>query len=62
MTRLAASPWSVWGDILRTNRDAIGGPLDALIAELEAVRAMLEAGDDAALEELFRRANAFRNQ
>jgi prephenate dehydrogenase len=60
MTRLAASPWSVWGDILRTNRDAVAGPLDALIAELEAARAALEAGDGEALEALFRRANAFR--
>jgi prephenate dehydrogenase len=49
----------VWGDILRTNRDALAGPLDALIAELEAARDALEAGDDAALEELFRRAGRF---
>jgi prephenate dehydrogenase len=62
MTRLAASSWSVWGDIVRTNRDALVEPLDALIAELAAARAALDAGDDAALEALFRRANAFRGQ
>jgi prephenate dehydrogenase len=60
MTRLAASPWGVWGDILRTNRDALAGPLADVIAELEAARDALEAGDDAALEDLFRRASRFR--
>jgi prephenate dehydrogenase len=59
MTRLAASPWSVWGDILKTNRDALTGPLAALIAELEGARDALEAGDSVALEDLFRRAGRF---
>jgi prephenate dehydrogenase len=62
MTRLAASPWSVWGDILRTNRDALAEPLDAFIAALGAARAALDEGDDAALEALFRRANLFRDE
>jgi prephenate dehydrogenase len=49
----------VWGDILETNRDALTGPLAALIAELEGARDALEAGDSVALEDLFRRAGRF---
>lgn len=60
MTRLAASSWSVWGDILRTNADVLAEPLGALIAELANLRESLGEGDERALEELFRRANAFR--
>jgi len=61
MTRLAASPWSVWGDILRTNADSIAEPLGALIAELESVREALGEGDERVLEAMFRRANVFRD-
>lgn len=38
MTRLAASPWSVWRDILATNPAQVAAALDALVAELSAVR------------------------
>ena len=38
MTRLAASPWSVWGDILATNPAHIADALDPLIARLSAAR------------------------
>lgn len=41
MTRLAASPWSVWEDILDANADAIEGPLTELIDELTEIRARL---------------------
>jgi prephenate dehydrogenase len=36
MTRLAASPWSVWRDILETNPSEIADALDALVAKLSA--------------------------
>lgn len=38
MTRLAASPWSVWRDILATNPAQIAASLDALVETLAAVR------------------------
>lgn len=38
MTRLAASPWSVWRDVFEANADAIAVPLDELIAELARLR------------------------
>lgn len=41
MTRLAASSWSVWRDILATNPAQIAAALDALIEKLVAVRAEL---------------------
>ena len=37
-TRLASSPADIWRDICATNADEIGAALDALIAELGAVR------------------------
>ena len=43
MTRLAASPWSVWGDILATNRDSVADALDALVVRLSSVREELRA-------------------
>lgn len=56
MTRLAASPYDIWGDILQTNRDAIGPALDALITRLERLRARLADGGAAGE---FRLANDF---
>ncbi len=41
MTRLAASSWSVWHDILATNPTQITAALDALVEKLAAVRAEL---------------------
>ena len=38
MTRLAASPWGVWRDILATNPTQIAAALDALLEKLAAVR------------------------
>lgn len=38
MTRLAGSSWSVWRDILATNKTPIGEALDACIARLTRVR------------------------
>jgi prephenate dehydrogenase len=41
MTRLALSPYSVWRDILATNRDNIDQSLAAMIGRLEQFRAAL---------------------
>lgn len=43
-TRLASSPADIWRDICATNADEIGGALEALIAELQAVRDTLTDG------------------
>jgi prephenate dehydrogenase len=59
MTRLAASPWSVWADILATNRDLLAGPLDDTIGTLTRLRDALVAGDDESIRLLFERAGAF---
>ena len=44
MTRLAASPWAVWRDILATNSTEIADALDAYIGRLSAVRDELRGG------------------
>jgi prephenate dehydrogenase len=38
MTRLAASPWGIWRDILATNSREVADALDALIPKLAAAR------------------------
>jgi prephenate dehydrogenase len=38
MTRLAASPWSVWRDIFATNHVQVAASLDTLLESLAAVR------------------------
>ena len=38
MTRLASSPWSMWGDILATNSSETIAAIDALVGKLTAVR------------------------
>jgi prephenate dehydrogenase len=43
MTRLAASEWSVWRDIVRTNPSEIADALDAVALKLSAVRDELRA-------------------
>ena len=59
MTRLAASPYSVWAGILETNRRPIDAALRAFIREAEALRRAL-AADDAARH--FERGRAFRGR
>lgn len=44
MTRLAASPYDVWADILATNAREIDRALAAYIAELESLRSILQSG------------------
>jgi prephenate dehydrogenase len=55
MTRLAASPWEMWRDILATNRGPVAGALNEVIERLTAVRMELEdgAGDLLRAKELF---------
>jgi prephenate dehydrogenase len=55
-TRLAASPYEIWRDILETNRKAVEAALDACIAQLDELRATLGSERTA---EAFRRANQF---
>lgn len=43
MTRLAASPFEIWRDILATNSEAIRLALDACLAKLAGMRAALES-------------------
>ena len=43
MTRLAASPWDIWRDIIATNHDNVYAALDAYIARLESLREGLDA-------------------
>lgn len=53
LTRLALSPYNVWSDILRTNRQNIDDALGALLSKLSRLREKVGTGD---LEEDFRRA------
>jgi prephenate dehydrogenase len=57
-TRIAGSSPEMWRDISLANRDALIKELDAYLAQLTNVRAMLAAGDGAALESMY--ANAQR--
>lgn len=56
MTRLAASPYSIWGDIAATNRKHILQAVDEYLRRLQDIRTAL-ARDD--LQASFTRANAF---
>ncbi len=58
MTRLGASPYSMWRDIAHTNADAIASAIAALEQRLAHLREHLKTPE---LREEFDRANAFRN-
>ena len=62
MTRLAASDWSVWEDICRTNGDEIVCALDEFGQSIESVREAIRNGDFAKVQEAFRVANRFMNK
>ena len=53
MTRLAASPWSVWADVLETNADRVAPALDELIGALEAVRQAVSSGNLEPVAQMF---------
>ena len=59
MTRLGASPYSMWRDVALTNADAVAATLFALEQRLAHVRENLRTPE---LREEFRRANAFRSR
>ncbi len=59
MTRLGASPYSMWRDIAMTNAEAIAATLYALEQELAHVRENLRTPE---LKEEFGRANEFRGR
>jgi prephenate dehydrogenase len=59
MTRLAESPYAVWGDVCLTNADNLGQALDALILKLERIKSQL---GQAALELDFRQAAELRER
>jgi len=56
MTRLAASPYSVWKGIIESNTDNIDAALQAFVSELESLRMRLRTGR---LSEDFARAVEF---
>ncbi|MBI5331477.1 MAG: prephenate dehydrogenase/arogenate dehydrogenase family protein [Betaproteobacteria bacterium] len=56
-TRIAASSPEMWRDIALANRAALVGELDAYIAKLDEVRALVASGDAEALLNLFTRAS-----
>jgi len=61
MTRIASSPFGMWGDILAANRPAVLGVLDAYAGGLGALRAAVEAGDLGALAGAFERSATTRS-
>ena len=62
MVRLAASRWSVWEDICRTNSDEITLALDEVIGEIEAARSSITSGDFDGVGAVFDEANRLIHQ
>ena len=60
-TRIASSHPEMWRDICVANRDRLAGEMDAFAGKLAEVRALVERGDGAALEKLFREAREARD-
>lgn len=61
-TRIAASSPEMWRDISLANQGALLGELDAYLSQLTEIRAMLAAGDGAALEGVYANARRARRQ
>jgi prephenate dehydrogenase len=59
MTRLGASPYSMWRDVAMTNTDAVGATLFALEQRLAHMRENLKTPE---LRDEFQRANRFRER
>jgi prephenate dehydrogenase len=57
--RLAASDWSVWEDICRTNPDEIDLGLANIVRELELIRLNIRSGDFRALADSFNAGSEF---
>jgi prephenate dehydrogenase len=60
-TRIASSHPEMWRDICVVNRDAISSELTRYVAKLGTLRALIDAGDGAALEALFAEAKTARD-
>ncbi|MCC6072575.1 prephenate dehydrogenase [Massilia sp. GCM10020059] len=61
-TRIAGSSPEMWRDISLANREALLGELDAYLAQLTGLRAMLAANDGAALESVYANAQHARRE
>ncbi|MES2740929.1 MAG: prephenate dehydrogenase/arogenate dehydrogenase family protein [Pseudomonadota bacterium] len=61
-TRIAASSPEMWRDISLANQAALLTELDAYLAQLQRMRAMLAAGDGPALEAVYAKAQHARRQ
>jgi prephenate dehydrogenase len=61
-TRIAGSSPEMWRDISLANRDALLGELDAYLAQLVSMRAMLAAGDGPGLEGVYANAQRARHE
>ena len=59
MTRLGASPFSMWRDIAHTNTDAIVAAIEALEQRLAHIRENLRTPE---LRDEFEKANRFRRE
>ncbi len=59
-TRIAGSSPEMWRDIALANQTALLAEMDAYLAQLNALRALLAAGDGAGMEKMFERAQAAR--
>ncbi|MFJ3059281.1 prephenate dehydrogenase [Herbaspirillum sp. NPDC087042] len=59
-TRIAGSSPEMWRDITLANRDALLVEVDTYLAQLQAMRAMIAAGDGAALEKIYANAQHAR--
>lgn len=60
-TRIASGPAAMWTGIFASNRAALTGALNGLIAHLRELSAKLEAGEDCEIEEFLTRAKAGRD-
>ena len=61
-TRIAGSSPEMWRDISLANREALLGELDAYLAQLVGIRAILSCGDGAMLESVYANAQQARRQ
>jgi prephenate dehydrogenase len=59
-TRIAGSSPEMWRDISLANQTALLGELDAYLAQLTGLRALLAAGDGAAIESIYTNAQRAR--
>ncbi|RYE89475.1 MAG: prephenate dehydrogenase/arogenate dehydrogenase family protein, partial [Oxalobacteraceae bacterium] len=61
-TRIAGSSPEMWRDISLANQAALLTELDAYLAQLTAMRAMLAAGDGAGLHDIYANAQRARHE